>query len=238
MPEEISNPPFDWRVSSLVGLQPSVHQELKRLMRGYIIQDPGLGKVQYRVKFLYNPSVVAVSHSTDAATATVTPQNYRNPLDKGAWNIPLAASVSFNLLFDRTYELWGSNAEPNSGDATQGPERVGVRADIEALYRVVGILMPETKISGNSRQTDGTKNLPPTTYVYSNGDPGPMPLTPVTVYFGGPNSVSYRGYVSSIDVQWTHFSQLMVPMRCTVGVSMNLMTQNSWETAEVLEEEQ
>lgn len=57
-----------------------------------------------------------------------------------------------------------------------------------------------------------------------------MPLTPITVYFGGKDSLSYRGYVSSLELQWTHFSQLMVPMRCTVGVTMNLMTQNSWDS--------
>jgi hypothetical protein len=219
----VSNPPFDSRISSLVGLKSSNRQDKPHLQRGYIIQEPGLGPIRYSVKFLYNPSVVQVSHQTDASKAVVTPQNYRNPLDKGAWNIPLNASASFNLLFDRTYELWSETGTGRVNDLTTGPEDAGVRTDVEALYRVVGILQPITREAGYSQAHSP--------YIYKNGDPGPMPLTPVQVYFGGANSLSYRGYISSIDVQWTHFSQLMVPMRCTVGVSMNLMVPNSssWE---------
>lgn len=207
-------------------LQESKKQEIKHLLRGYMIQDKGVGPVQFSVKFLYNPSVVQVSHQTDVTSAP-TPQNYRNPLDKGNWNIPLSASVSFNLLFDRTYELWSNKAETSTGDLTRGPEKVGVRTDVEALYRVIGILQPNAEVEKTPR--DGPSADTPT-YLYRNGGPGPMPLTPVTVYFGGPDSLSYHGYVMSVDVQWTHFSQLMVPMRCTVGVSMNLVTQNRWDT--------
>lgn len=229
----ISNPPFDERISTLSGLQTVIQgPRASQLSRGYIIQDKGLGLTQYSVRFLYNPSLVAVSHQTDAANATVTPQNYRNPLDKGAWNIPLAASVSFNLLFDRTYELWSKSGARNPTDWTQGSGEAGVRVDVEALYRVVGIYQPTAVQPPTTSPNTTPANL------YSNGDPGPMPLTPVTVYFGGPTSLNYRGYISSLDVQWTHFSQLMVPMRCTIGVSMNLMTKNSWEQDYSTTEEQ
>ncbi|MFI0265650.1 hypothetical protein [Streptomyces luteogriseus] len=225
MAQVISNPPFDERISSLSGLQSVFYgPQVSQLSRGYIIQDPGIGRVQYSVRFLYNPSIVQVSHQTDAANAPVTPQNYRNPLDKGEWNIPLSASISFNLLFDRTYELWKKSGPKSPTDFTQGSGEAGVRVDVEALYRVVGIYQPTAVQPPTTSPSTTPSNL------YSNGDPGPMPLTPVTVYFGGPRSLSYRGYISSLDVQWTHFSQLMVPMRCTIGVSMNLMTKNSWES--------
>ncbi len=227
MVQVISNPPFDKRISTLVGLQNVIQgPDVSQLVRGYMIQDPGLGRVQYSVQFLYNPSVVQVSHSTDPASAP-TPQNYRNPLDKGSWNIPLATSVSFNLLFDRTYELWSRSGPVDPKDFTQGSGEAGVRVDIEALYRVVGIYQPVAVQPPTTSPNTTPSNL------YSNGEPGPMPLTPVTVYFGGPNSLHYRGYVNSLDIQWTHFSQLMVPMRCTVTVSMNLMVpqSSSWESS-------
>lgn len=230
----ISNPPFDSRISTLVGLKPVKNgpnvvegPNALGIARGSIIQDAALGNVRFAVNFLYNPSIVQVSHQTDVtSSASVTPQAYRNPLDKGDWNIPLSASLSFNLLFDRTYEMWGGGETRNYGDYTgQTPQKVGVRTDVDALYRVVGVLQPKATMAPT---TNPSANSP--SYLYSNGTPGPMPLTPVTVYFGGPTSLNYRGYVSSIDVQWTHFSQMMIPMRCTVGVSMNLMTQNSWDS--------
>lgn len=227
MAQVIRNPPFDSRISSLAGLESvSRGSSGAKLSRGYMIQDKGLGKVQYAVHFLYNPSIVQVSHQTDVTSSTtVTPQNYRNPLDKGNWNIPLAATVGFNLLFDRTYELWNRGAaNPNLHDMTTSPSYAGVRVDWDAVCRVVGIYQP------NAIQLPNTdpQHFPST--LLDNGKPGPMPLTPITVFFGGKDSLSYRGYVSSLELQWTHFSQLMVPMRCTVGVTMNLMTQNSWDS--------
>lgn len=229
----ISNPPFDDRISTLSGLQSVVQgPQASQLARGYIVQDKGLGKTQYSVRFLYNPSVVQVSHSTDVANGPVTPQNYRNPLDKGDWNVPLAATVSFNVLFDRTYELWKKSGAKNSNDYTEGSGEAGVRVDVEALYRVVGIYQPVAVQPPTTSPSTTPANL------YSNGDPGPMPLTPVTVYFGGPTSLSYRGYISGIDVQWTHFSQLMVPMRCTIGISMDLISKNNWTTDGTDEEAQ
>jgi hypothetical protein len=226
MGQVISNPPFDERVTTLTGLQDVFYgPKVSQLSRGCIIQDAGLGRIQYSVRFLYNPPEVDVNHSTDAASAPVTPQNYRNPLDKGAWNIPLATTVSFNLYFDRTYELWSKSGPVDPNDYTQGSGEAGVRVDVEALYRVVGIFQPTAVQPPTTSPNTTPSNL------YSNGDPGPMPLTPVTVYFGGPRSLNYHGYISSIYLKWQTFSQLMVPYRCTVGVSMNLITanKNTWE---------
>ena len=225
--DRYSNPPFDDRIYSLSGLESTAKGtgvSTGDLQRGYMIQDKGLGKIRYSTRFLYNPSVVVVSHSTDVAnSSSLVPQNYRNPLDIGRPNLPLMATVTFNLLFDRTYELWNAGAEnPNKLDFTTSPSKAGVRVDVDSLYRVVGIYQPVATPLPNTNPD----NTPAT--LFSNGSPGPMPVTPLTVYFGGENSLSYHGFVTSLDVQWTHFSQLMVPMRCTVGVSMSLMTTKTW----------
>ncbi|MFD4858435.1 hypothetical protein [Streptomyces atratus] len=239
MARPIGNPPFDPRVTTLTKLMPVNNRNVSGIARGFIIQDKGVGDVPYMVNFLYNPPSVKVSHQTDVASSvSVTPQAYRNPLDKGNWNIPLSATIGFNLLFDRTYEMWGGPQVPNAGDYTGWvPQTHGVWVDIAALYRVVGIIQPKDNAVTNSPLRPGVPTSPYVdhssdglTSLISNSNPGPMPLTPVTVYFGGVDSLSYHGYISSIELDWTHFSQMMVPMRCVVAVSMNLMTQNSWES--------
>ncbi|MFH9606855.1 hypothetical protein [Streptomyces sp. NPDC017448] len=239
MPMPIANPPFDSRVTTLTNLTPVNNHNASGIARGFIIQDKGVGDVQYMLNFLYNPPAIKVSHQTDVTSSvSITPQAYRNPLDKGNWNIPLSASVSFNLLFDRTYEVWGRSKVSNPGDLTGWtPQDHGVWVDVAALYRVVGIFQPKANRVTNSVLRPGTVRPPyvdnsndflPT--LISNGDVGPMPLTPVTAMFGGVHSLAYHGYISSIELDWTHFSQMMVPMRCVVGISMNLMSQNSWDS--------
>ena len=47
-------------------------------------------------------------------------------------------------------------------------------------------------------------------------------MTPVYVYFSA-NVLRYFGYISSLDIEYTHFTQNMVPNRATVGVSLTLM---------------
>lgn len=231
-----SNPRFDNRVYSLRFLEataPGTGVSTGDLQRGYIIQEKGLDKVRHSLRFLYNPSVVTVNHQTDVANSiSITPQNYRNPLDTGQWNIPLSASVGFDLFFDRTYELWDAGApNPNDMDATTAPSQAGVRTDVDALYRMVGIYQNSVYDQDRARPPFSTSTDPIRIPKYIvNGDMGPMPLTPVQVFFGGRNSLTYKGYINQLQVRYTHFSQLMVPMRCTVEVSMNLMTQNSWES--------
>jgi hypothetical protein len=53
---------------------------------------------------------------------------------------------------------------------------------------------------------------------------GVMCYQPSYVFFGQPQaSICYYGVVSSWDVQYTHFAQNMVPMRCVIDISYTLL---------------
>lgn len=228
-----SNPKFDSRIYTLSGLKATAAGtgvSTGDLQRGYMIRDSDYltGSIQYSVRFLYNPSEVDVTHNTDVtSSAAIIPQAYRNQLDTAQPNVPLNATISFNLLFDRTYELWDASARVNSlYDWADEPSLAGVRVDVAAMYRVVGILQPKTQAVPNPHTTGTDPGS--SQAIINNGAPGPMPMTPMEVYFGGTNSLSYRGYVSSLSVTYTHWTQLMIPMRCTIGVTMSLLVPKNW----------
>lgn len=243
--DKYSNPAFDNRIYTLPKLQttaPGTGVSTNDLQRGYIIQDAGYNApgVVYSARFLYNPSTVTVTHSSDpTSSGAITPQQFRNPLDTSKPNLPLQTTVAFNLLFDRTYEMWDAGApNPNPYDRTASPSQVGCLVDVAALYRVVGILQPTVSqpptMPKGVLSKSGAANFgkgPYITSILNQGSIGPLPMLAVTAYFGGPNSLSYHGYVNNLTVQWTHFSQLMVPFRCTVNVSMLLITDTKWDNA-------
>lgn len=228
-----SNPRFDDRIYALSGLKATAKGtgvSTGDLQRGYMVRDSDYnsGDVQYSLQFLYNPSEVQVSHNTDVTSnAAIAPQSYRNQLDTAKPNVPLNATVQFNLLFDRTYELWNASARANSlYDWDDEPSLAGVKVDVAAIYRVVGILQPKTQPVPNphtSSSDPGTSQA-----IIRNGSPGPMPMTPLQVFFGGSNSLNYRGYVSALNITYTHWTQLMIPMRCTIGVTMSLLVPKDW----------
>lgn len=228
-----SNPKFDNRIYSLSGLKATAAGtgvSTGDLQRGYMIRDSDYvtGNIRYSLQFLYNPSQVVVSHNTEVTSnAAITPQAYRNPADIARPNVPLNATVQFDLLFDRTYELWDSGARANSlYNWDDEPSLSGVKVDVAAAYRVVGILQPRTRavpLPHSSNADPGS-----TQAIVQNGTPGPMPMTPMQVFFGGGNSLNYRGYISALTVTYTHWSQLMIPMRCTIGVTMNLLIPADW----------
>lgn len=231
-----ANPKFDNRIYTLSGLKataPGTGVSTGDLQRGYMVQDPNymLGNVQYSLRFLYNPSEVQISHNTSVTSAAaLTPQYYRSQFDTAQPDIPLSATVSFNLLFDRTYELWDSATRQHSlYDWDDEPSLSGVKVDIAAAYRVVGILQPKTQTVANPHTSINDPGV--SQVIVRNGNPGPMPMTPVQVFFGGPNSLNYRGYVSALSIDVTHWSQLMVPMRCTIGVTLSLLTPKDWVAA-------
>lgn len=231
-----SNPKFDNRIYSLSGLKATAAGtgvSTGDLQRGYMVRDKDYynGSIQYSIRFLYNPSEVTVSHNTDVTSnAAITPSAYRNQLDTAKPNVPLNAIVQFNLLFDRTYELWNSDARThNIYDWDDEPSLAGVRVDVAAMYRVVGILQPKVQTIANPHTSSADPGT--TQAIIKNGTPGPMPMTPLQVFFGGTNSLNYRGYVSALTVDYTHWSQLMVPMRCTIGVTMSLLVPQDWKAS-------
>lgn len=165
-------PPFDRRITSLPMLalnDGDSRHGWGTIQRGYIKQAAGnaAGSSQQTtspdgfvtsprtVQFLYNPSSVSVSHAVSTSDAALDP-SMRSSLDDGQLTSATGATVSFSLLFDRTYEV---SDETNFG--TRVGEK-GVAVDVEALYALTGILQLNYGLpSGSplaSTQFNGTAN--------------------------------------------------------------------------------
>jgi hypothetical protein len=210
------------------------------LARGYIKQEHSsyTGRIQpvYACAFLYNPSTVEVTHGIDASAASLTlPQYQRNPDDSGTYLVGLSSALNFSLLFDRTYEmnsmkqLLPSNLlpypdripQPDGTFATEDPREIGVLADVRALYRVCGIQgasVTQTWVDGGGTSRTNVVN-------------GSMMQIPSWVYFSNNNfgssfakdNLAYYGYISGLDIQYTHFNMSMMPMRCAVAIAFTLL---------------
>lgn len=196
------------------------------LIRGYMVTAFPKGQTGrfYMLNFLYNPSTVQVSHSLDAANQ-VMPAYTRSDQDKGTPLTAAGGSLSFSLLFDRSYEM----SDPTQFNTVEGT--YGVMADIHVLYNLVGINMKQ-QVWSSATSSDAAST--------ETGDVvGIMQMNPVWVHFNQarhrfadklPNMsrMSYFGYLSSVDISYTHFTQRMTPVRCAVAISMQLMSTVGW----------
>lgn len=156
------------------------------------------------VNFLYNPSQVAASYAL-ASTDQVAAQLYPQQGDTSTIRLPLNQSVSFSLLFDRTYELWDESKKSTPAGT------YGVMVDVWAMQQLVGMNADPAKVTktGASNST-------------SLGSSGLMMTTFCWFYFGGRESLTYFGSIQAFDVTYTHWTQLMVPMRCAMNVTVQL----------------
>ena len=182
------------------------------LFHGRIVQqDATTVADQNIVFFLFNPSVVDVSHAVDTNIPDPTAMSQD---DLGHAMGPMNQSVNFTLLFDRTYETWDSSKVNDNG-----PGQFGVYVDIQAIYNLVGVTAPLTAVAV---ATPGASSSGLTRAPVTFHPSGPMRMTPVYVYFSA-NVLRYYGFISNLDIEYTHFTQNMVPNRATVGITLQLM---------------
>lgn len=140
------------------------------------------------VNFLYNPSSITVSYQANPNVlpfATLDPSQIGQPTGNNG------PTISFDILFDRTYEV---------GDGSM----LGVLTDILALERLCGI----------------------------SADSPVMALSPVVIGFSSPQQFIFKALLTSMEVQYTHFSQYMVPMRCGVSLTAQRISSNVQATAD------
>lgn len=214
-----SNPPFHPSILNIGGTNTAVNPTLftdfnsqgASLHRGMLVSGAGVtaaatGNIQYRVNFLYNPSTINESRALDINSG-VLPSYARNPDDPGQYASALNTTVSFSLLFDRTFELW------DSGYTGTIAGIYGVRSDVEAFYNLLGINVAQTQ---NSSSLTGIL----TGQKVTNTIQGAMTFSPCNLYFSNNarGALAYSGYVSEIDVTYSHFAGNMVPARCAVNV--------------------
>lgn len=175
---------------------------------------------QYRVNFLYNPSTISESRSIDLNNQ-VLPTYARNPDDPGQYNTALNSTISFSLLFDRTFELWDS-AYVGTQAGTYG-----ISVDTNAFYNMLGINQPAQQTSATvSTSTFGSDNR------YSLIVQGTMGFVPVDLYFGykAIGSLKYFGYITDLAITYTHFTQKMVPQRCAIDINFSILPEVSNST--------
>lgn len=226
----IDNGPFDKRITSIPFMEANTWTSKDgwgsapgpgaKLTRGFIITEQPIGGARYRCNFLYNPSVINLSHSIDANLAT--DPNSRNPNDVTAGHLlaPMQQALTFTLLFDRTYEMW----DPSGlyGDAAVQVPLMGCAYDVLSLYKMTGIATPLSYDSSGNIQTDASSMTSAFQKGMFSGSPsGPMIQNPVYAVIGA--SLSYYGFITELDVQFTHFTQTMVPFRGQVGVTLTLL---------------
>ncbi|MFE2539054.1 hypothetical protein [Actinacidiphila glaucinigra] len=220
---------FDNRIQNIPSYLPGEGGANPGLKKGYMVTAfPKNNKANnrfYMLNFLYNPSTIQLSHSIDAANQ-VMPAYTRSDEDSGTPLVAAGGTLTFSLLFDRSYEM-SDSSKFNTIEGTYG-----VMADIHVLYNMVGINAPQVVWDQGGGESASTS-------VDANNVIGIMQMNPVWARFGQarhafrdklPNlsRMEYFGYVASLDITYTHFSQRMAPVRCAVGITMQLMSTAGW----------
>ena len=219
------------------------------LARGFIVQAMSQAQTDgtlYGCAFLFNPSIVSLQHGLDSnATSLTLPQYRRNTTDTGVYLIGLASTLDLSVFFDRTYEV-NTAAEKNGVYSRYGPlgflpetkyegsqilvnddpRLIGVLADIRALYRVCGMTDPIPNVSWTN---DSGSSVTATIT-------GPMQQVPCYLMLGAnmvTNVPYWYGYIDSLGITYTHFTQAMVPMRAQVDIELTLLPDASSSSSSV-----
>jgi hypothetical protein len=214
------------------------------LQHGYMIwSDPmtsfysaggPLGDGRDVINFLFNPSTVTSDYNIGNASLQAA-MMYQVPGDSGNLLAPLfTQTVSWQLYFDRTFELlYGGNAS----SAVNDPTVIGVQADVYAFMQFTGVLasldnQQATQVLGSAGASGSS--APSTTG-------GIMMMIPSYVYFGNASQqyansgntaannaavatqLAYFGFVSEWSVEYTHWTQNMVPIRAVISVTFTML---------------
>jgi len=189
-----------------------------RLLRGGIVQlavqDPSTYKLtfqkggQFACFFMMNPSSIATDCTIN--TDQLSPSQTSAAAMQAAPSWLAQQTINFTIIFNRMYEVWqGTMKGPNGGP---GPADIGVRWDVRAIERLMGMfdaqaLNTAKGVNNVGLGTSGAGSSPPSSL-------------PVQVVFGGPNSIQFQGYIAAMDYTYTMFDSNMVPVECTVDISI------------------
>ena len=221
-------PQFDKRIYTMAF--PLTGSTAGVIQRGYMIwAAPGLpayGGALATVHYLYNPSTVSADYNIADASAQAS-LNFPNPGDSAMLAIPLSQTVQWSLMFDRTFELmgaYGSDGTPTNIFGTgNNPSSIGVQADVMQFMQFTGML--STYQYGTNGQ-GGLITQPTVAAQNYSTQHGIMQLVPCWAYFGASNVVNnlmYYGYINEWSVQYTHWTQYNIPMRCVISVNFTML---------------
>lgn len=149
--------------------------------------------------FLTNPSEISLGYDVNTSI------DFTDPANASMMDMPTVRdgllTVGFEVLLDRTYEVWSGTLEE------------GVLHDIAQLEKVLG--MPDIVV----RPTDSTeaaaaRNGPPTASMF----PGVIVKRPVRILFGGRKAFSFDGYITNLSVTLMKFNSRMCPTRAGLRI--------------------
>lgn len=162
---------------------------------------------KHRFHFLTNPSELNLGYNVNTSIDYTDPANgmmtFVPPLRSGL------LSVSFEMLLDRTYEVW-TGALPE-----------GVLHDVAQLERVLG--MPSTAPgAGDWGTADAAEARAPKGSGRSGAMamfPGVIVKRPVRILFGGRGAFSFEGFITSLDMTLMKFNKNMCATRAAIRIS-------------------
>jgi hypothetical protein len=181
------------------------------ISKDYAPGTAGMGRQggQFACFFMMNPASISVDCAFDPSVA---PPSTVDP--KALASVPYwmqNQTISWSIIFNRQYEVWEGGVK-NPWTGGPGPSDVGVRWDIRALERLMGMYDFNTdKVFGKSAGwgvgTYGPGSMPPS-------------AIPIQVVFGGPNSYQFQGSIASFDYTYTMFDINMIPVEAQVDISV------------------
>lgn len=164
--------------------------------------------------FLTNPSELSLGYNVNTSIDYTDPANSlmtdAPPLRSGL------LSVSFEMLLDRSYEVWSGTL----------PE--GVLHDIAQLERVLG--MPSTAPGAGdwgsadaadrrARAGAAPQDTAPAAAGAAAMFPGVIVKRPVRIIFGGPKAFSFDGYITNLAITLMKFNAQMCPTRAGISIA-------------------
>lgn len=255
MAQLLVQPKFDSRSNSYpapLGVPVSVE-------RGYMIWDFAGGNLGYKggpygdgrdkINFQFNPSTINSSYSVANASLQAA-MLYPVPGSTSTLLAPLQQSVSFDLYYDRTYELnFGTGANGNGTGQPNDPGVIGCQADVVQFMQFTGMFANLNTTSNQSVLTgaingqSATSGSAVTASQLSSalGSGGIMVMQPCWLFFSNltqapaltktqANSVQalnyqlkYYGYIDDWSVEYTHWTEQMVPIRCVISVDFTML---------------
>jgi len=243
-PQLVIQPQFAPQIQNIA---PALGTNMAGFTRGYMIWAQAgaglgytggeLGDGRDIIHFLFNPSTVSSDYNVGNASLQAA-MMYTVPGDSGNLLSPLLQqTVSWQLYFDRTFELkYGGNSS-----AVNDPAVIGVEADIYQFKQFTGVNAMLNKQQANLAATN-------TSVVNNLGSQianqvttgGIMMMIPSYVFFGNAlaqmtqnaNSsnfgavgaqMSYYGFISEWTPNYTHFTRNMIPIRASISVSFTML---------------
>jgi hypothetical protein len=227
LPDPRTNLPFcaafmgvgGWRFNtlSLRGYQ----QQSLQIVRGGIVElmAPNASNTggtfrkggQFACYFMMNPESIDVSCAVNSDVTNPTQTNQTQQSQAPLWI--QQQSITFDLVFNRQYEVWQGGVKGKNGGP--GPSDIGVRWDIRALERLMGLYDAKADFGGKGAGYNGQTGLG----AYGEGDRAPQALN-VQVVFGGQYSYQFQGNMAQLEYEYTMFDADMIPVeaKATVGI--------------------